>query len=692
MILNRLHVENFRQLFGPNDIVFARPGDRNVTVVIGTNGAGKTTLLNAITWCLYGKVSMPQPADILSNRAAGALPSGGKDQTVVELTFEAQGSTFRLRRQQRFKRRNDGAIERVGPDEVSLWELSPSGESKVADKDPAVVVEQLIPHGLSTFFFFRGEDMEALASAEGEEQLRTAVETFLELRNLDRAKDHLDKTGQRLERQIRENSSGETLALSEEIQSCEDELRDLSVKSEELEREQRAAKTLVQDLEQKLALVDELRPFVDDRTKATTLLTEKERHSKLLVKEVAEVISRNAFLALAPSVLSEVERLASEAVKSGELPAKIKPRFVDDLLNAGSCICGRELTDTAREHLQVFRAGTGVAGLEEAISTLRGNVTNMHGRAEEFQTDFANARGKLAALRGEVRELRATISSLTSRLEGFPHSAEDIQGIQRASTAARESLQDLRLKAVSIISDSRNKDAKLRELKQAREREKAGDELVKKIEQRRSTVDRLHDAVSLLRDQWCDVVRQYLDIKLQQTWARITQLERSVEFTRDFQLSVSEFGPEGKLIRSAPSQANQRALSLAFIGALISLAKEVDDYVKSSGDSKMLYQGGVYGLVMDAPFATMDAHFKRTLPQGLVELVPQIVLVTSHDQWDGEIEDVMGRAVGKAYALELHNPRLGESSRTVRFRNQPVSYEVSEPGEANDWTVIKEIA
>ena len=50
-----------------------------------------------------------------------------------------------------------------------------------------------------------------------------------------------------------------------------------------------------------------------------------------------------------------------------------------------------------------------------------------------------------------------------------------------------------------------------------------------------------------------------------------------------------------------------------------------------------MFQGGDYPLVMDAPFATMD-YFKKTLPRGLRSVVPQMVLISTNDQWSGEVE------------------------------------------------------
>lgn len=92
---------------------------------------------------------------------------------------------------------------------------------------------------------------------------------------------------------------------------------------------------------------------------------------------------------------------------------------------------------------------------------------------------------------------------------------------------------------------------------------------------------------------------------------------------------------------------------------------------------------------MDAPFATMDSHFKSTVPRGLRQAIPQLVLVTNHDQWDGEVEAALSDSIGASYVLELHRP--GESSTTVRFRGAEVDYVVGESDSAFDWTEIRKI-
>jgi DNA sulfur modification protein DndD len=693
MILTRITIENFRQFFGVNDIRFAQPGPKNVTVILGTNGAGKTTLLNAITWCLYGKISMPQPDEILSHRAAVQLLAGGHTQALVELTFEADGKTYRARRSQKYRKKDDGALERTGSATFALFAINALGETD-SNFDPYEKIEQLIPVGLSRFFFFRGEDMEALAGTDkdSEDRLRSAVETFLELRVLDRASDHLAKTGKVLEKKIRENASGETLALSDEIARVGEDRDATKALLLNLQNEERAARSLESSYERQLADFEELRPFVEDKNAKLVRQQELGKHISLLEANVGAELSRNAYLTLTLGIFDDVERFTADAIRSGELPAKIKPRFVDDLLEIGTCICGRALSDDARAALATFRSNTGVAGLEEAISSLRNVVVNMRGRALEYANLMATHRKNLISARLDARTLDSEISTLTNKLAGSPVTAEEIRTVQQAFRQARDAHRDCQLSIASTEANVRHLEERLKELKASREKVDAGKELVRQLERRRASVDRLCDVVVKLRAQWCDVVRRYLDIKLKDTWGRITQLPRVVEFNEAFELTISEHGPQGNLVLSAPSQANIRALALAFIGALISLAKEVSDYVTATGDERMPYRGGIYGLVMDAPFATMDAHFKTHLPRGLVDLVPQLILVTSFDQWTGDIASVMGNSVDRAYVLELHNPRLSDSARTITINGRSVPYEVPALDASADWSVITEVS
>ena len=69
---------------------------------------------------------------------------------------------------------------------------------------------------------------------------------------------------------------------------------------------------------------------------------------------------------------------------------------------------------------------------------------------------------------------------------------------------------------------------------------------------------------------------------------------------------------------SAQSEANCVVLALTFVSALIRFANEVGQ----DRDRQVVFSGGEFPLVMDAPFAKMNEHFKRKVPVGLAGNVP----------------------------------------------------------------------
>ena len=288
-----------------------------------------------------------------------------------------------------------------------------------------------------------------------------------------------------------------------------------------------------------------------------------------------------------------------------------------------------------------------------------------------------------------VHETSLAISRIESELKGKDFGLDQIRSLQSKLRSKDTDRVEARVKVGQLEQQILGLESKYDELEKERTR-KLGDSVKETaLKARKEAVKGAARAIGQLRDGWAGIVQTYLDTKLKETWNRVAQLDRLVEFTPDFHLSIKERGGEGNWITSAPSQANQRALALSFIGALIALSREVAE--TPAPGTASVFSGGDYCLVMDAPFATMDTHFKTKIPSGLVDLVPQIVLISSYDQWEGEVAGALGRKVGKQYVLELHKPGREGEDRTIQFGGRSVDYEVSETSASTDWSIIQEV-
>jgi exonuclease SbcC len=94
----------------------------------GPTGAGKSTIIDAVVFALYGKVAS---ADASEDRLRSAYAPDDVE-SFVDLTFEVQAGTFRVRRTpayQRAKKRGTGTTLQQAS--IVLWRVSPDGDEQV---------------------------------------------------------------------------------------------------------------------------------------------------------------------------------------------------------------------------------------------------------------------------------------------------------------------------------------------------------------------------------------------------------------------------------------------------------------------------------------------------------------------------------------------------------------------------------
>lgn len=182
MILDEIVVHNFGVYRG-RQALDLRPPSREQPIILfgGLNGGGKTTLLDALQLALYGKLAqcsnrgdLPYEEFLRRTIHRGASPADG---AALELEFrhrsEAREDTFRIHRSWSVRDgrvREKLEVQRNGSDDPVLTDAW------------AEQVEDFIPLGLSQFFFFDGEKIEALADlTRSTEVLSAAVHSLLGL-------------------------------------------------------------------------------------------------------------------------------------------------------------------------------------------------------------------------------------------------------------------------------------------------------------------------------------------------------------------------------------------------------------------------------------------------------------------------------------------------------------------------------
>ena len=231
MIIKKILLHNFGIYAGTNEFVF--DGEKNVVLIGGMNGRGKTTILEAVLLALYGRNSFAYTEsnfqsysrylDSYVNKTDGTLLS------YIQLEFELDGSDYLVRRSWKGNKRKI-------IDVIEVWQ-----EGKINEfltDNWVMFMENLLPSGLSNFFFFDGEKIAELAADSTDEKLKDSIKSILGIEVLE----SLDRNlGKLLRKSSKENGKVFKEEISFELkkakEDAEQKLRDLDQKIQYLEEE-----------------------------------------------------------------------------------------------------------------------------------------------------------------------------------------------------------------------------------------------------------------------------------------------------------------------------------------------------------------------------------------------------------------------------------------------------------------------
>ena len=181
MIITKLTFHNFGVYAGNN--VFEFESSKPVVLIGGMNGRGKTTFLEGVLLALYGANSFAYSESKYSSYGqylkAFVNTADGSLETYVELEFKLENETderYLIRRSwpgNGQRTRETIQVKKDGQDNTFLTD------------NWAMFIENILPSGLSSFFFFDGEKIAELAVENTNVQMKESIKTLLGISVLD---------------------------------------------------------------------------------------------------------------------------------------------------------------------------------------------------------------------------------------------------------------------------------------------------------------------------------------------------------------------------------------------------------------------------------------------------------------------------------------------------------------------------
>ncbi len=307
MLLGRLILENIGIYDGVNEFDLSAEPGRPIVLCGGKNGAGKTTIFESILLCLYGKKYLHDGMTenkyqqkimrLLHRRGRNGTRSETASMTLVFRHAHLGGaSEYEVRRAWE----NDGGR---ASESLTVRKRGGSGDT-LSGHDAQYAINDMLPAGITRFFFFNGEQIEQMAGRDGHKHVKPLLHSLFGL-------DVVDQLYADIGTHIRRNSNSELAGLLEEMV---------------------AHKKKKDELEERMGQVAEKQAFLDGEVERGTreLSALEERFRKLggtLAQRRVQMAEDRAKLE------SSIERTKGEIRQecAGLLPLRLVPSQLEEV-------------------------------------------------------------------------------------------------------------------------------------------------------------------------------------------------------------------------------------------------------------------------------------------------------------------------------------------------------------------------
>ncbi|NMC85962.1 MAG: AAA family ATPase [Anaerolineaceae bacterium] len=641
MKLERITLENFRQYFSKQRLEFSRDPQKNVTVINGVNGAGKTSMFLAINWCLYGKSVenvkvIDNVGELMSKEAVRRSAPTELIRTMVEITFQHNGSRYMVRRSIQGIKQDVNMVSLYEPDEFIMMEIRPDGQAKKVD-NPVGTMNAILSVNVREYFLFDGEKIDNFAKPESARQVKDAIYLVLKLEILERARRHLESLAQEYRRELKGLSSGELRKLIDKDEKLRNEIERHGDRKVEIEQQIELAKRKINEIEQKLRSSPNVNSLQQQRDRLEYDLKLRQGELDELIIRIRDFAANAYFIICRPAIDQAISILESKRIK-GEIPSNIRQQFIKDLLDQMTCICGRPVNDGSPEHQKLLGLLTSSlpAVLEDDVLDTSALLKSFGEQIKVRQSNLDVTMKQKISIDDVIKSLRAELDDVGRQLKGSPQ--EEIQGLENQRQNFLADIESYKMEIGSITTkvDQLEKEiSKLEnEIAKARKEEKQAILVAEKFD----LAQRSADAIANMYQTFADDMREKIKVKTREIFKCLIWKEshfKDIELGPDYNLEVID--RYGLQARPELSAGERQVLSLSFITAMSRVSEEEAP------------------LVMDTPFGRLSSKHRNSITEYLPRLADQLILFVTDEELRDQARENLTPRIGAEYYL-VFNP------------------------------------
>lgn len=647
MILNKIILNNFRQFRGTQEISFAKPGSKNVTVVHAENGFGKTALLNALHWGFWGKTTsdFSKPERIITDNLA--TEKGDRNlEASVEIRYSHQDEEFIL------KRSLSLAQQRIDPNLTNIEVRKVEHGTEQPIDSPKFTIESHLPEAMGDMFFFNGENLDQLSLEKNAPQIKDAIYKVLGLELLESAIQIAKDSESALNAEFRKHANQDAQSKIDLLSEYDKELGFKRDSKEQHENELKALGRRIHDLENKLEANKEAQAEQQRRKEIENDIVSISSHIADKEEEISKFISTRAYYLFTPELVTSGNQVVQRLEQEGKIPAKFTSTVLQDILDSGKCICSTDLSDHSecRKSIQSLIHATADRSLDDATQTIKTALSNFSS-IDGYKEEFVDLKKKYDELRSRRTHRENELQAVTRNIKMLDD--EDAQSYEGQLEAAKEKVSEIEYEIRDLEKEIKNKQKVRDGLSEQINVAKQGNKEAKKLQKQRKVVEQSISLMRAILEAEKEELRTHLNTEIGNEYQRILLHNYEARLTSDFKLKVEKaLGADAQVVGLSTGQ--RQITSLVFIAALVKLAQKRKDIPTILSG----LWGGDFPMVMDSPFGQLGKTYRGKIASWLPTIAPQVVIFVSDSQWGGPVEEEVETRIGKEYILEYHAKEL----------------------------------
>ena len=408
MKIQKISYLNFRNYGKKGEVKFDDSG--KISLVYGENGEGKTTFHQLFQWVLYGKVNFNQttiPTKLYNLRVGKNLAPERGLMVVGEIAFEHEDVNYLAHREWGYYKNSSGDIQRrTAGDSFYIMKQLPSNDWRKVDR-PDDLIEQILPKGLSPYFFFDGETMIAdlkMRGSESAKMLNAALTNLFDLAAyqnalVDIGKSNatttvLGKLNAEKNRIIRQTGNADAAQHERAIRRLNSELERYEDEKEKTDKEVKELEERVSRLSEMIGSSRSNKKLEADRAAWKRTAESAEKDIARIRLEFGKEIEKNYAFLLIDAVVKDAENRMLLKVQKEEkdvMPGLTKA-LLKSLLEQDECVCGHRLDETAKNRIREWMSYFPPASYKSTYDKFKQQAARHAGRFDEEELSDYMAR------------------------------------------------------------------------------------------------------------------------------------------------------------------------------------------------------------------------------------------------------------------------------------------------------------